>query len=208
MIRHLLIALCLLGLVRGEEPTLADIVPGLSAEEFKDREAAMAKIKAYTDAHPRKSLKELPPLLRKINDPEAKLRLRKIALDLLKIKTTKSLFGFTFLPRPGLSIEGKATTGVSIFEVIDDFPAKRAGLKDRDIIFAINGKLFPKNCPEEDLRKIFASQEPDKQVTLSVLRGGNVIELGISPQEAPLEPEVVRERLLLYENWLREGGTD
>ena len=96
MIRPLLLTCFLLGLVRGEEPRIAEFLPDLSAPEFKTRQAAMEKIQAFAKKNPESFLKEIPPLLKKTKDPEIRLRLREVALG-LKFKTTKSLFGFTFL---------------------------------------------------------------------------------------------------------------
>ena len=72
----------------------------------------------------------------------------------MKFKTTKSLFGFTFLLNQASKFENQIVAGVMLIDVVDDHPAKRDGLKARDIILALNGKPFPRNLPEEEIRKI------------------------------------------------------
>ena len=72
----------------------------------------------------------------------------------LKFKTTKSLFGFTFLLNRASKFENQIVSGVVLIDVVDGHPAKRDGLKARDIILALNGKPFPRNLPEDIFLKI------------------------------------------------------
>ena len=203
MIRYLLLTCFLFGPVRGDEQSLADLAPGLSSENFKDRQAAMERIQAYAIENPEKSLKELRPLIKTTRDPEGRNRLLKVAKD-LKIKKTRTLFGFTFFLRRNVIHEGKPITGVLLQVVMPGTAAQRDGLKPRDMILTLNGKPFPNDLPEIEVRKIFAEQIPGKKVALVIQRSGKTINLQVSPKEEPANELLMKERLLEFEDWLRE----
>lgn len=207
MIRHLLLACCLFGLVHGEEPSIAEFLPDLSAPEFKTRQATMEKIQVFAKKNPESFLKEIPPLLKKTKDPEIHLRLREVAMG-LKFKTTKSLFGFTFLLNRASKFENQIVSGVVLIDVVDGHPAKRDGLKARDIILALNGKPFARNLPEEEIRKIFASQAPGKKVALMVQRHGETLDIEVSPMEVDVDQDIKEKLLLDFDDWLREQTKD
>jgi len=203
MIRHLFFAFCLIKLAHGEEPSLADLVPKLSAEEFNTRKAAMEKIQALAKKHPEDTLRKIPHFIKNTKDPEVRLRLREVAFN-LKFNTTKSLFGFTFLVDRGTKFEGDVVAGIVLREVVDNYPAKRAGLKNRDIILTLHGKPFPKNLPEEDIREIFASQTHGKKVPLVVQRHGETIDIDVTPMRIEIDQDIKEKLRLDFDDWLRE----
>jgi serine protease Do len=69
-------------------------------------------------------------------------------------------------------------TGVMVFSVEDGTPAKQSGLAFGDVILRFNGKSVSSS---EDLTSLLGEEAIGKQAKLSVLRGGNVVELEITP---------------------------
>ena len=74
----------------------------------------------------------------------------------------------------------KATEGVLITEVMEDSPAKKAGLKENDVIVSFNGK--PVKSASE-LRSLVLQTKPGTTVELEILRGAEkkVIKVKIEP---------------------------
>jgi len=62
--------------------------------------------------------------------------------------------------------------------VEDGTPAKKSGLSFGDVILKFDGKTVSNS---EDLTSLLGEEAIDKKAKLSVLRGGNVVELDITP---------------------------
>jgi S1-C subfamily serine protease len=69
-------------------------------------------------------------------------------------------------------------TGVMVLSVEDGTPAKKSGLAFGDVILKFNGKSVSNS---EDLTSFLGEEASGKQAKLAVLRGGNVVELEITP---------------------------
>ncbi|HYR04006.1 MAG TPA: trypsin-like peptidase domain-containing protein [Nitrososphaerales archaeon] len=69
-------------------------------------------------------------------------------------------------------------TGVMVLSIEDGTPAKKSGLAFGDVILKFNGKSVSNS---EDLTSFLGEEAIGKQAKLAVLRGGNVVELEITP---------------------------
>jgi len=69
-------------------------------------------------------------------------------------------------------------SGVMVFSVEESTPAKQSGLSFGDVILRFNGKSISSS---EDLTGLLGEEAIGKPSKLSVLRGGNVVELDITP---------------------------
>ena len=69
-------------------------------------------------------------------------------------------------------------TGVMVFSVEDGTPAKKSGLSFGDVILRFDGKSVSNS---EDLTNLLGEEAIDKPAKLSVLRGGKVVELEVTP---------------------------
>jgi len=67
---------------------------------------------------------------------------------------------------------------VLVMGILDNSPAKKAGLKEMDEIIEANGTQF--HSPEEFTQ--FIRRHPDKELSLTISRGGHLITLPITPQ--------------------------
>ena len=68
--------------------------------------------------------------------------------------------------------------GVMVFQVEDGTPAKQAGLSFGDVILRFNGKSISNS---EDLSGLLGEEAIGQKAKLSVLRGGSVLDLDITP---------------------------
>jgi serine protease Do len=88
----------------------------------------------------------------------------------------------------------EAQSGAVVSEVLEGSPAEKAGLKDRDIILALDGKPLPSLKPERVvvtwLEREIDRRVPGDTFALTVLRGSARIELKAVLGE---EPKLLRE---------------
>jgi serine protease Do len=88
----------------------------------------------------------------------------------------------------------KAQSGAVVSEVLEGSPASKAGLKDRDIILAIDGKPLPQLKPDRVIvsyiEREIARRLPGDTMKLTVLRGTERVEVSAALGE---EPKLVRE---------------
>lgn len=88
----------------------------------------------------------------------------------------------------------EAQSGTVVSEVLEGSPAEKAGLKDRDIILALDGKPLPQFKPDRVI-VTFIEREVDRRkpgdsLGLTVLRGADRVELKVALGE---EPKLLRE---------------
>ena len=85
-------------------------------------------------------------------------------------------------------------SGAVVSEVLEDSPAEKAGMKDRDIITAIDGHPLPRFRPDrvvtDYVEREIERRQPGEVMALTVLRGPDRVELKAVLGE---EPKLIRE---------------
>jgi S1-C subfamily serine protease len=83
----------------------------------------------------------------------------------------------------GVNIENNTplNMGVVVKEVVKNSPAEKAGIKEGDIIIALNGNNISNL---ERLKEMILIEEPGKTVTLTIIRGKNKMEIPVKLEEA------------------------
>lgn len=93
----------------------------------------------------------------------------------------------------------EAQSGAVVSEVLEGSPAEKAGLKDRDIVLALDGKPLPQLKPDRVvvtwIEREIDRRAPGDTLALSVLRGGARVELKVTLGE---EPKLLREAQRKY----------
>jgi serine protease Do len=88
----------------------------------------------------------------------------------------------------------QSQSGAVISEVLEGSPAEKAGLKARDIILGVDGKPLPRFRPDrvvvDYVERLIAAREPGDTLSLSILRGGDRLEVKATLAD---EPRLVRE---------------
>lgn len=91
-----------------------------------------------------------------------------------------------------LNLENQS--GVVVSDIMKNSPADRAGLRERDIVLAIDGQPLPRLKPDRVVIGYFGLKilrhQPGETLTLSVLRGATRVELTVKLGD---EPKLVRE---------------
>ncbi|HVU24241.1 MAG TPA: PDZ domain-containing protein [Opitutus sp.] len=82
-----------------------------------------------------------------------------------------------------------AQSAVVVSEVLDGSPAAKAGMKDRDIVTAINGEPLPRLKPDRVVIAYFGREiqrrKPGDTIAFTVLRNGSSSELSVVLGEEP-----------------------
>ena len=85
-------------------------------------------------------------------------------------------------------------SGCVVSEVLEGSPAETAGLKDRDIILALDGQPLPRFKPDQVVlayvERELNKRKPSDILTMTVLRGGERLELKATLAE---QPKLMRE---------------
>jgi serine protease Do len=88
----------------------------------------------------------------------------------------------------------EAQSGAVVSEVLEGSPAEKAGLKDRDIVLAVDGKPLPQLKPDRVvvtwLEREVDRRAPGDVMVMTVLRGATRVELKVVLGE---EPKLLRE---------------
>lgn len=90
-------------------------------------------------------------------------------------------------------------SGCVVSEVLEGSPAESAGLKNRDIILALNGQPLPRFKPDRVVVTYFdrelGARKPGDTLTLTVLRGTERVEIKVALAE---QPKLLREAERTY----------
>ncbi|MFH0945902.1 MAG: PDZ domain-containing protein [Planctomycetota bacterium] len=86
--------------------------------------------------------------------------------------------------------------GILVTSVLDGMPADQAGMREHDVITAVNGQPVSSRAT---LLKSLAGLKPGDQITLTILRGAKPLELTVGVVEDPLasDPEEAAARSAL-----------
>ena len=91
----------------------------------------------------------------------------------------EELAGIIKLDRPGVMID----------QVVPGHPAAKAGLKNRDVVIAMDGKpleqLATPRLVRDNFRRLLMRKKPGEKVALTVLRGTKPQEFSVTLAEAP-----------------------
>jgi serine protease Do len=78
---------------------------------------------------------------------------------------------------------------VIISEVLEETPAARSGLQDRDLVLGVKGKVLPKLKPDSVLQRYFEREllvsPVGEPLSLTVLRGEEELEVEVIPDPSP-----------------------
>lgn len=92
----------------------------------------------------------------------------------------------------------ESQSGLVVSEVLEGSPAEKAGLKERDILLAVDGQPLPRIKPDGavvgEFERGIDRRLPGDIMVLTVLRGSERVELRVTLEESPVSPREVERR--------------
>lgn len=89
----------------------------------------------------------------------------------------------------------ESQSGLVVSEVLEGSPAEKAGMKERDILLAVDGKPLPRLKPDGavvgQVEREIDRRSPGDVMNLTVLRGSERIELSATLEDSPTSPREV-----------------
>jgi hypothetical protein len=218
-VRVAIMILCLCGGVSASE--IADAIGELGASRFAAREAGLQHLLTLAESDFSAVLREGVRAYRRAQDPEVKVRLRKLLQQVVDLYVYRAPRGFLGIRLQGgniiiggggqVVINGVTVQpdAVWVTGTVENSAAEKIGIKANDFILAVDDRRMVNTT---EFTKYVQSKRPGTTVKLQVLQGvnTNVLEavLGELPQEAReliLTEEGSRE---FFKNWLREQVDD
>lgn len=179
----------------------------MDSEKFAERSAATKVVEQWASQHEKEALKIFPRKIRDSRSPEIRERLTAILREIY-IPETRSLFGFQYLAKRSPSPQGNTRTILEIEFVMGQTAAALGGLKQGDLITAINGKAFDPRLNDDELQDFFFRMKAGKATLFGILREGNKLNLTLTPKNqrvTALEKAALKER---FNRWLSSAIED
>jgi S1-C subfamily serine protease len=83
-------------------------------------------------------------------------------------------------PRARAALAGDMRTAVEVVSVVESSPAERAGLRPEDLIVSVGGEATPR---VDDVQRLMVAELIGAPTPVTVVRGGQVLELELVPEE-------------------------
>lgn len=196
-----------------------DLLEGLAADDFKERESSQQKLLDWAMKKDTSPAPELFRLSQASEDPEIRQRCLVVLKGLSDrdyLTDGRGFLGITMLPEvvklPG---EENPRSAVRISNIVKNGPAERFGLKAGDTIVALNGVQFKGDDAPTEFSAAISDMKPLDKVVLGIKRLEGKIEeveiilsrhpgenLSVFPQNLHLLDERAREQH--FEMWLKE----
>lgn len=188
----------------------AQIVPKealgkMGSEKFKVREQGYADLKKWASNNTKKSPEALYKTWVNENDPEVKTRCFSVMKEMVILREFGRGPGFVGVRMedvllPGPKADEPGIKGVRIVLVLANTPAERAGLSVGDVVLtidkvdlnviAVGGRL---NSPSDIFVDHIKSKHPGDVITMSILRGGQKLDVNVTLMLRPDDEEIGQE---------------
>ncbi len=199
----------------------ADLVRGLSSEQFKEREESEGKLLEWVATRGDNAVKAVHGLAIGSEDPEVRRRCSDILKELSDrdyLKDGKGYLGIMMAEeRVAMDGDEKPRFGIRIQHVVENSPASDSELMRNDLIVALDGKKWHDGGAMEDFMAKIADMKPLRSVVLTVVRAEEepaevTVRLGRRPLEdltgigANLDLLDRKAREKHFEKWLAAKG--
>ena len=191
-LKPLVVAICFCSLIQAAEipaKPLADLV----SEEFRTREQAQASILEWARETPEAAIESLYMHAVAAEEPEVRERCLAVLRELVGDEYSRDGEGFIGVrmldEQADVPGDAKPRAVVRVSFVMPKSPAEKAGLKNNDLIVAVEGKfwhMLPVILPFSDEIK---KHKPGTRIRLTILRDGKLMEVPVVLARRPIEAD-------------------
>lgn len=193
----------------GDEPIPAELLKGLGSEEFAKREASQSGLLEWARGRENAGV-EILKMSRKSDDPEVQKRSSEILRKLSDEDYLSDGQGYLGVRMQEEKLEGdpngKEHFGIRVLGLMKRSPAEQAGIKQGDLIIALNGKTWNEIGAVTVFGDVISQTKPLVEVMLTVKRdGADPVEIPVKLGKRPIDDlRDARESLELLDEQARE----
>ena len=171
-----------------------EYLDALKSEEFKEREAAQARMLEWSKKDVKVRAHVILELAREAPDPEVRQRSHNVLYDLAMVDYLQEGEGFVGIQMiaakaqvPGE--ENNPRELIAITRVLRDTPAREAGLRVGDMIASVNGVKPVADDALPSFQKMIRELKPGVQTRFEIIRDGELIEVDLVLGRRPPEQQ-------------------
>lgn len=193
----------------GDEPIPAELVKGLGSEEFAKRETSQAELLEWARGREHAGV-EILKLSQGSDDPEIQKRSSEILRKLSDEDYLSDGQGYLGIRMQEEQIQGKGNgkgqIGIRVSGLMKGSPADQAGVKQGDLIIALNGKTWNEVGAVAVFGDAISQTKPLVEVILTVKRGEpDPVDIPVKLGKRPLNDlSDARESLQLLDEQARD----
>jgi C-terminal processing protease CtpA/Prc len=193
----------------GSEPIPAELVKGLGSEEFAKREVSQSELLEWAKGREHAGV-EILKMSRRSDDPEVQKRSSEILRNLSDEDYLSDGQGYLGITMQEEKIQGepngKEQIGIRILGLMKGSPAEQAGIKQGDLIIALDGKTWNEIGAVTVFGDVISKTKPLVEVILTVKRREpDPVEIPVKLGKRPINDlREARESLQLLDEQARE----
>lgn len=185
-------ALCLIAHIQAAQIPARPLAD-LESEDFRTREQAQAGILEWARKAPDAAIEALYNHAVESNEPEVRERCLAVLRELVGDEYSRDGEGFIGVQMqdelahvPG-DVKARAVVRVSF--VMPKSPAEKAGLKNNDLIVAVEDKIWYQAPVIQSFSDEIKKHKPGTRIRLKILRDGKLMEVPVVLARRPLEAD-------------------
>jgi C-terminal processing protease CtpA/Prc len=193
----------------GGEPIPAQLLEGLASEEFAKREASQSELLEWARGREQAGV-EILKMSRGSDDPEVQKRSSEVLRELSDEDYLSDGLGYLGITMQEEELQGepngKEQFGIRILGLMRGSPAEQAGIKQGDLIIALNGKTWNEIGAVTVFGDVISRTKPLVEVVLTVKRDEpDPVEIPVKLGKRPINDlREARESLQLLDEQARE----
>lgn len=175
------------------EPPSGEMISRLSAESFKEREAAQSSLLDWAKRQPGSAKDWLFRRWTQESDPEVCRRCLEVLRSLVLEDYLKEGKGYVGILMQSMAVQvpdlPKAKFGIRVTMVVPESPAAKGGVNPGDVIVGVNDQVWEEAPAEAAFSQWVQSRAPGSKVTLKLLEDGKVVDRELILGRRPDEPQ-------------------
>jgi len=174
----------------------SELLTGLQAEKFADREQAEAGLLAWARQRPDEAMDPLYQQSRTAAEPEVRERCNDVLRELVGDEYLRNGVGYLGVRmNPVVELvmvagEVNPRFGIRLLQVEADTPARKAGVVAGDVLLGVNDRNWKQEDSSEVATEVIKGFKAGTKVTVRLFREGKVVELPVELGKRPAIADV------------------